>query len=79
MIRKYLNHKMQTNQGHREEEQHNNHETHEDVLTKETSSSLPIKMIAKPEWTQSKHNKTQNNYRTRQREQPNFPCLLRLL
>ena len=29
------------------EEQHNNHETHEDKLTKATISSLPIKMIAK--------------------------------
>ena len=53
MIRKYHNHKLQTNPWHREEEQHNNHETHKDNLTKATGSSLPIKMIAKPEWTQS--------------------------
>ena len=53
MIRKYNNHKLQTNPWQREEEQHNNHETHVDKLTKATSSSLPIKMIAKPEWTQN--------------------------
>ena len=51
MIRKYHNQKLQTNPWRREEEQHNNHKTHEDKLTKATSSSLPIKMIAKPEWT----------------------------
>ena len=34
--------------------QHNNHKTHEHKLTKATSSSLSIKIIAKPEWTQSK-------------------------
>ena len=46
MIRKYHNHKLQTNSWHGEEEQQNNHETHEDKLTKATSSFLPIKMIA---------------------------------
>ena len=53
MIRKYHNHKLHTNPWHSEEEQHNNHETHEDKLTKATSSSLSMKMIAKPKWTQS--------------------------
>ena len=53
MIRKYHNHKLQINPWLREEEQHNNQKTHEDKLTKAISSSLPIKMTAKPEWTQS--------------------------
>ena len=64
MIRKYHNYKLETNPWHREEEQHKNHETHEDKLINETSSSLPTKMIAKPELTQETHNKTLNNYRT---------------
>ena len=51
MIRKYHNHEMQTNPWHREEEQHNNHEAHEDKLSKATCSSLLNKMITKPEWT----------------------------
>ena len=50
---KYHNHKLQTNPWRRKEEQHNNQEKHEDKLTKATSSSLPIKMIAKTKWTQS--------------------------
>ena len=60
------------------EEQHNNHETHEDKLTKATSSSLSIKMIAKPEWTQSN---AQQNIEQLQNptEQPIFHCLLRLV
>ena len=52
MIRKYHTHKLLTNSWHREEKQHNNHETHEDKLTKATSSCITIKMIAKPERTQ---------------------------
>ena len=52
-MRKYHNHKLQANPWHREEEQHNNHETHEEKLTKASSPFLPNKMIAKPEWTQS--------------------------
>ena len=55
MIRKYHNHKLQTNPWHLEEEQHNNHETYEDKLNKTISSSLPSKMIAKPEWTHVYH------------------------
>ena len=51
MIRKYHNRNLKTNPWHREEEQHNKHE---DKLPKTTSSSIPIKMIAKPEWTQDK-------------------------
>ena len=43
----------QTHGWHCEEGQHNNHQTHKDKITKPTSSSLHIKMIAKPEWTQS--------------------------
>ena len=50
MIRKYHNHKLQTNPWHREEEPHNNHET---PGSKATSSLFPIKMIAKLEATQS--------------------------
>ena len=47
------NQKLQTNPWHRKEEQHNKYNAHDEKLTKATSSSLPIKMIAKPEWTQS--------------------------
>ena len=46
MIRKYNNHKSQTNQWHCEKEPHNNHET--------PGSNKPlfaIKMIEKLEWT----------------------------
>ena len=53
MTRKYHNHELQTNPWHRADELHNNRETHEDKLSKATSSLLPIKMISKPEWTQS--------------------------
>ena len=52
MIRKYHNHKLQTNPWHREEEPHNNHET-PGRQSKATSPLFPIEMIAKPEWTQS--------------------------
>ena len=51
MIRKYHNHKLQTNPWHREEEPHNNHDNQEDKLSKATSSPPSIKMIAKQEWT----------------------------
>ena len=51
MIRKYHNHKLQTNPWHREEEPHNNHQ--EDKQSKATSSLFPIAMIAKLEWKQS--------------------------
>ena len=62
MIRKFHNHKVQTNPWHREEEQHNNHET-PGRQTKQTTCSLyPIMMIAKLEWTQS--NAQQNINRT---------------
>ena len=44
MIRKYHNHKLQTNPWHREEEPHNNDET-EDKKSKATSSLIPINMI----------------------------------
>ena len=57
MIKKYHNHKLQTNPWHREEEPRNNNETpgrQEDKLNKVTSSFFPIKMITKLEWTQSK-------------------------
>ena len=52
MIKKYQNHKLQTNLRHREEEPHNNHETQKDKQSKATSSRFPIEMIAKLEWTQ---------------------------
>ena len=52
-IRKYHNHKLQTNLWHREEEPHNNHETPGRQTSKATSSLFPIKMIAKLEWTHS--------------------------
>ena len=49
MMRKYHNHKLQTNLWHREEEPHNNHESleRETSQSKATSSLFPIKMIAK--------------------------------
>ena len=53
LIRKYHNHKLQTNLWYREEESHNNHETPERQKSKATSSLFPIEMIAKLEWTQS--------------------------
>ena len=49
MIRKYHNHKLQTNLWHREEEQSNNHET----PWNQTKQSNQLKMIGKLEWTQS--------------------------
>ena len=52
MIRKYHNHKLQTNPWQREEESHKNHETTE-RQSKATSSLFPIKMIAELEWRQS--------------------------
>ena len=54
MIRKYHNHKLQTNPRHREEEPHNKHKT-QGRQTKQSNqlSLFPIEMIAKLEWTQS--------------------------
>ena len=53
MIRKYHTHKLQTNQWHREEEPHNNHET-PGRQTKQINrlSHCLIKMPVKLEWTQ---------------------------
>ena len=52
MIRKYHNHKLQTNPWRNEEEPHNSHETpEEDKQSKATSSLFPIKLIAKLKWT----------------------------
>ena len=53
MIRKYHNHKLQTNGRHREEQPHNNRETPARKQSKGTSSLIPIEMIAKLYWTQS--------------------------
>ena len=55
MIKKYHNHKLQTNLWHREEEPQNNHETpgRQTKQSKATSSLFPIEIIAKLEWTQS--------------------------
>ena len=55
MIRKYHNHKLQTNLRHREEEPHNNHKTprRQTKQSKASSSLFPIEMIANLEWTQS--------------------------
>ena len=57
MIWKYHNRKMQTYPWHREEAPHNNCETPE-RLSNATSSLFPIKMIAKPELTQSNAQQT---------------------
>ena len=51
MIRKYHNHKLQTNPVHHEEELHNNHETPGRQTKQATSSLFPTKMIAKLEGT----------------------------
>ena len=53
MIRNYHNHKLHTNPWHREEEPHNNHETHGRQLSKATNFLFPFKMITKLEWTLS--------------------------
>ena len=50
MIRKYHNHKLQTNPRHREEKPHNNHETPGRQTERATSSLFPFEMIAKLEW-----------------------------
>ena len=50
MIRKYHNHKLQTNPWHREEESHNNHQTPGRQLSKATSILFLTKMTAKLEW-----------------------------
>ena len=41
MIRKYHNHKLQTNPRHHEEEPHNNHETPEGQTKQSSQLSLP--------------------------------------
>ena len=53
MIKKYHNHKLQTNPLHREEEPHNNHEKPGGQTKQSNQLSLPTEMIAKVEWTQS--------------------------
>ena len=53
MIRKYHNHKLQTNPWHHEVEPHNNHETPGRQTKQATGSLFPIEMITKLEWTQS--------------------------
>ena len=53
MIRKYHNHKLQTNPWYHKEEPHNNHET-PSIQTKQSNQlSFTIEMIAKLEWTHS--------------------------
>ena len=52
MIRKNLNHKLQTNPWYREEEPQSNHERHQEgKQSKATSSLFPIKITAKLEQT----------------------------
>ena len=54
MIRKYRNHKLQTNSSRREEEPHNNLTRYQkDKESKAASSLFLIEMIAKLKWTQS--------------------------
>ena len=54
MIRKYHNHKLQTNTWHLFSKSHTTITRHqEDKQSKATSSLFPIEMIAKIEWTQS--------------------------
>ena len=52
MIRKY-HHKLQTSPWHREEGQHNNHERPGRQIKQSNTLSLPLKMIAKLDLTQS--------------------------
>ena len=54
IIRKYHNHKLQTNPWQGEKSHTTITRRQEDELSKTTSSLLPIKMIAKLEWTYSK-------------------------
>ena len=69
MIRKYLNHKLQTTPRHLEEEPGRTITRHqEDKLSKAISSLFPIKMIAILEWTQSNVQQNNYNYRLPQRE-----------
>ena len=53
MIRKYHNHKLQTNPWHREEEPHKITRHQEDKQSKATSSLFDMKMFVKLEWKQS--------------------------
>ena len=53
MIRKYHNHKLQTNPWHREEEPHNNHETPGRQTKQSKATSSRFLVIDKIEWTQS--------------------------
>ena len=55
MIRKYHNHKLQTNSWHREEEPHITHQTpgRQTNQSNQLSHLFPIKMIAKLECTLS--------------------------
>ena len=52
MIRKYHNHKLQTNPWHREEEPHNHHETPGRQTKQSNQLSLPHQDDAKLEGTQ---------------------------
>ena len=53
MIRNYQNHKLQTNLWHHEEGPHSSHDTPGRQTKLSNQLSLPIKMIAKLEWTQN--------------------------
>ena len=56
MIRKYHNHKLQTNPSHKTITRHQ-----KDKLSKATNSLFSIKMIVNLEWTQVTHNKNRTN------------------
>ena len=58
MIRKYHNHKLQTNLLHYEEESHNNHETPARQTKQANKLSLPFEMIANYNGHKVKYNKT---------------------
>ena len=69
MIRKYHNHKLQTNLWHGKEEPHNNHETPEKKAKQSDQLSLPHQDDCETSMGHEvTHNETYNNYRIPQWE-----------
>ena len=62
MIRKYQNHKLQTNPWQREEEPHNNHKTPGRQTKQSSQLSFPIKMIANYIECTTKHRTITDSY-----------------
>ena len=68
MIRKYHNHKLQTNPWHREEEPHNNYKTPGRQTKQSNQPSLPHQDDCKTRRDINVTHKTQNNHRLPQWE-----------